>query len=436
MRLVAGAVRAGQQNRQQGHPQRRQTLAAQRAAEEQAKDGVFDEVQRLVPHEVGDGRHRVGLRRDLENDRHVESWRQPEPRTTHSTIMRIGRVELPSPLAVAPMAGMTDTAFRRLVKRHGGCGLVVTEMVSAEGLVRGIDRTLEYAEYTEEERPISIQIFGGDPEKMAAAARIVEELGADIVDVNMGCPVPKIAKHNAGCSLMREPQHAAAVVAAMARAVKIPVTVKMRAGWNDSERNAPALAKRVEDAGAAAVTIHGRTAAQSYSGQADWDLVASVADDLTIPVLGSGDCVEPGQVVARLSSGVDGVLVGRGVLRNPWILAQAVDLAAGRTPRDITLEDRGRFLLEYIDLLTRERVREPEGFRHAPAGLQQRAGPPASHDRWVINKVRALGSWYTKGIEHGGHLRTAINGAESLDGLRELIQDFFLPSCAELHAIS
>src|SRR3712207_9529767 len=129
--------------------------------------------------------------------------------------MRIGTVSLESPLVVAPMAGMTDTAFRRLVKRHGGCGLVVTEMVSSEGLVRGIDRTLEYAEYTEEERPVSIQIFGGDPERMAEAARIVEGMGADIVDINMGCPVPKIAKHSAGCSLMREPAHAAEVVRAM-----------------------------------------------------------------------------------------------------------------------------------------------------------------------------------------------------------------------------
>src|ERR671918_1701301 len=161
--------------------------------------------------------------------------------------MKIGSVDLPSPFAVAPMAGMTDTAFRRLVKRHGGCGLVVTEMVSAEGLVRGIDRTLEYAEYTEEEQPVSIQIFGGDPAKMAAAAQIVEGMGADIVDVNMGCPVQKISKHNAGCSLMREPRHAAAVVSAMTRAVTIPVTVKMRAGWNDEEVNAPDLARRIED---------------------------------------------------------------------------------------------------------------------------------------------------------------------------------------------
>ena len=316
---------------------------------------------------------------------------------------------------MAPMAGMTDTAFRRLVKRHGGCGLVVTEMVSAEALVRGIDRTLEYVEYTEEERPISIQIFGGDPDKMAAAAQIVEGMGADIVDVNMGCPVPKIAKHNAGCSLMREPAHAAGVIAAMAKAVKIPVTVKMRAGWNDGERNAPELAKMVEDAGAAAIAIHGRTAAQSYSGSADWDLVARIAGDLTIPVFGSGDCVEPEQIVDRLASGVDGVLVGRGVLRNPWILAQAADLTRGLRPRPVTLEDRGRFLLDYIELLTTERVREPEGF---------------SHDRWVINKIRALGSWYTKGLEGGSHLRTAINSTGSLAELRELIGTFFLASAS------
>ena len=332
--------------------------------------------------------------------------------------MKIGTVDLPSPFAVAPMAGMTDTAFRRLVKRHGGCGLVVTEMVSAEALTRGIGRTLEYAEYTEEERPISIQIFGGDPARMAAAAQIVEGMGADIVDVNMGCPVPKIAKHNAGCSLMREPAHAARVIAAMAKAVRIPVTVKMRAGWNDGERNAPTLAKMVEDAGAAAIAVHGRTAAQSYSGSADWDLVARIAGDLAIPVFGSGDCLEPEQIIERLASGVEGVLVGRGVLRNPWILAQAADLARGLRPRPVTLEDRGRFLLDYVELLMNERVREPEGF-----GVK-------THDRWVINKIRALGSWYTKGLDGGSNLRTAINSAQSLTELRELIGTFFMAPAA------
>jgi nifR3 family TIM-barrel protein len=346
--------------------------------------------------------------------------------------MRIGNLELDPPVALAPMAGMTDTAFRRLVKRQGGCGLVVTEMVSSEGLVRGIDRTLEYAEYTEEERPVSIQIFGGDPRKMADAAQIVEGMGADIVDVNMGCPVPKISKHNAGCSLMREPEHAASVVRAMVGAVRIPVTVKMRAGWDDRSINAPRVAQMMEDAGAAAVAVHGRTAAQSYTGASDWTLIAGIARRSAIPVFGSGDCVEAQQVIDRIRSGVHGVLVGRGALRNPWIFSQAADLRAGGPAREVTLADRARFLLDYIDLLMRERVGEEDGFRHSAP--QSRPVHPASplgsgvargRERWVINKVRALASWYTKGFENGSRLRVAVNGAESVPQLRELIEQFF-----------
>jgi len=342
--------------------------------------------------------------------------------------MKIGSIDLAPPFALAPMAGMTDTAFRRLVKRNGGCGLVVSEMVSSEGLVRGIDRTLEYAEYTEEERPVSIQIFGGDPGKMAAAAQIVEGMGADIVDVNMGCPVPKIAKHNAGCSLMREPAHAADVVRAMARAVRIPVTVKMRAGWNADEITAPDLARRMEDAGAAAVAVHGRTAAQSYSGFSDWELIARVAAGVSIPVFGSGDCVDPEQIVERLrSAAVRGVLVGRGALRNPWIFQQAAALAAGRQPADVSPRERGQFLLDYIDLLMNERVGEAEGFRHvAPGdGADASHAPARGRERWVINKIRALNSWYTKGLDNGSHLRVAVNAAESVPQLRAIVEDFF-----------
>jgi tRNA-dihydrouridine synthase B len=348
--------------------------------------------------------------------------------------LQIGSQSLASPFIIAPMAGMTDTAFRRLVKRHGGCGLVVTEMVSSDGLVRGIDRTLEYAEYTEEERPVSIQIFGGDPEKMADAAEIVEGLGANIVDVNMGCPVPKIAKHNAGCSLMREPQHAASVIAAMTKRVRIPVTVKMRAGWNEDSVNAPELARRVEDAGAAAVAVHGRTAAQSYSGDSDWGLIDRVAASVKIPVLGSGDCIEPQQIIDRMRRGnVSGVLVGRGVLRNPWILAQAADLAAGRSPREVTLDDRGRFLLDYLDLLLREGEDESDGFRHK-AGISESRVPDSkslariSQERWVINKLRALASWYSKGLDNGSHLRIAINSAGSIAQLHDIIEQFFSPA--------
>jgi len=342
--------------------------------------------------------------------------------------MKIGAVSLAHPVALAPMAGMTDTAFRRLVKRIGGCGLVVSEMVSSEGLVRGIDRTLEYAEYTEEERPVSIQIFGGDPRVMAEAAQVVEHMGADIIDINMGCPVPKIAKHNAGCSLMREPDHAASVVRAMVDAVTIPVTVKMRAGWNDQTVNAPELARKVEEAGASAVAVHGRTAAQSYSGDSDWDLITRVAESVNIPVFGSGDCIEASHVVDRLAhTPVSGVLVGRGALRNPWIFAQAADAAAGRPARIVTREDKGRFLLAYIDLLLDERLDEEAGFRHAAPGQQPTRAPlPAKgRERWVINKIRALGSWYTKGLDGGSQLRVAINSAQSIEELRGLITDFF-----------
>jgi tRNA-dihydrouridine synthase B len=342
--------------------------------------------------------------------------------------LKIAELALEHPVALAPMAGMTDTAFRRLVKRKGGCGLVVTEMVSSEGLVRGIDRTLEYAEYTEEERPVSIQIFGGDPKVMAEAAQIVEGMGADVVDVNMGCPVPKIAKHNAGCSLMREPSHAASVIRAMTDAVRIPVTVKMRAGWNEQQINAPHLARLVEDAGASAVAVHGRTAAQSYTGQSDWSLIAAVASAVSIPVFGSGDCVEPDQVVNRLrESGVAGVLVGRGALRNPWIFSQAHRVSEGYSARHVPLEERGQFLLDYVDLLLTERVDESAGFRHVAPGSEPSGPVPAARgrERWVINKLRALNSWYSKGLDGGSRLRVEINSAESIPQLQEIIRGFF-----------
>ena len=347
------------------------------------------------------------------------------PARTSQATVHVGTVVISPAVGLAPMAGMTDTAFRRQVKRWGGCGLVVTEMVSSEGLVRGSDRTLEYAEFTEEERPVAVQVFGGNPSRMAAAARIVERLGADIVDVNMGCPVPKVAKHDAGCSLMRDPAHAARIVSEMTKAVRIPVTVKMRAGWNDREVNAPDLAKMLQDAGAAAVAVHGRTAADSYRGQADWDLIARVADSVSIPVFGNGDLIEPADLVAKWrSSGIAGVLIGRGVLRNPWIFAQASALANGHAPKAVTAEDRRAFLLEYIDLLLGERVNEPAGFRHE-AGSKRLVTPAQGRERWVINKLRALAAWFTKGLDNGSQLRVAVNRAESIAELRETICAFF-----------
>jgi tRNA-dihydrouridine synthase B len=227
---------------------------------------------------------------------------------------------------------------------------------------------------------------------------------------------------------MREPEHAANIIRAMVGAVRIPVTVKMRAGWDERDINAPDLARRVEDAGAAAIAVHGRTAAQSYSGESDWSLIGRVAQGVSIPVFGSGDCVEPGDITRRLRhEGIGGVLVGRGALRNPWIFAQAAQEAVGQRVDSPALDARGRFLLDYIDLLLSERVDEADGFRHAAPGQSETSPAPArGRERWVINKLRALGSWYTKGIDNGSHLRVAINAAASIPELRQLIQDFFV----------
>lgn len=343
--------------------------------------------------------------------------------------MRIGAVTLETPFGLAPMAGMTDTAFRRLVKRLGGCGLVVTEMVSAEGLVRGVGRTLEYAEFTEDERPVAVQLFGGDPGRMAEAAAMVEAMGADVVDVNMGCPVPKVARHTAGCGLMREPARARAIVRAMVRAVRIPVTVKMRAGWDETDINAPELARMVEQEGAAAVAVHGRTAVQGYRGRSDWTLIGRVAAAVRIPVWGCGDCLEPADLVERpAESGAAGVLVGRGALRNPWIFQQARAHAAGRLPAQVTLAERGQFLLDYLELLVTERVGEAVGFRHtAPGAPGDAIGAARTGDRtaWVLGKIRTLAGWYTKGLESGSAFRAALTRAQSIEEARARILQFF-----------
>jgi tRNA-dihydrouridine synthase B len=205
----------------------------------------------------------------------------------------------------------------------------------------------------------------------------------------------------------------------------------MRAGWDANDVNAPELARRMQDAGAAAIAVHGRTAAQSYSGVSDWDLIARVAAGVTIPVFGSGDCIEPEQVVERVRhTGIAGVLVGRGALRNPWIFEQAAAIVSGRQPRDISMIERGRFLLDYLDLLLNERLNETDGFRHVapgqPADSAAADVPARGRERWVINKLRALNSWYTKGIDNGSHLRVAVNSAASISQLRAMIEDFFL----------
>ena len=262
-------------------------------------------------------------------------------------------------------------------------------------------------------------------------------MGADIVDVNMGCPVPKIAKHNAGCSLMREPAHAAAIIAAMTKAVKIPVTVKMRKGWDDGEVNAPraGAARRGRRRGGDRDSRPHREAELQRLGRLGFrhrsreDGVDSRCSD---PATASS----PRTSSRRLTSGVSGVFVGRGVLRNPWILAQARDLMAGRPARTITHEERGQFLLDYMQLLLAESATKtrasgtwPQASR--PAGQQASS---VGRERWVINKMRALCSWYTKGFEGGAQFRIGVNSAKSIASSQDLIESFFLlavglPAC-------
>ena len=314
--------------------------------------------------------------------------------------MKIGSVALASPFAVAPMAGMTDSAFRRLVKRHGGCGLVVTEMVSSEGLVRGIDRTLEYAEYTEEERPVSIQIFGGDPAKMAEAARVVEGLGADVVDVNMGCPVPKIAKHSAGCSLMRDPVHAQRVVSAMVQAVKIPVTVKMRLGWDASTHTAPELAREFELSGVKGITIHGRTREQGFSGNVDLDGIRRVVEATRdIPVLGNGDVKTLADAARMLrETGCAGLAIGRGAFLNPWFFRQldAWDRTGDPGPGPSPLE-RLRFMRRHFRLLSTIR-----------------------DERFACLTFRKVAGWYCKALKPGHDLQQELVMLRSIDHFESL----------------
>ena len=271
--------------------------------------------------------------------------------------MKIGRIELASPLVVSPMAGMTDTAFRRLVKRHGGCGLVESEMVSSEGLVRGIDRTLEYAEYTEEERPVSIQIFGGDPERMAEAARVVEGMGADVVDINMGCPVPKIAKHHAGCSLMKEPEHAARIVHAMTTAVQIPVTVKMRKGWDAEHVTAVECAKACEQAGAVLIAVHARTREQMYTPGIDPSIIAAVKDAVHVPVLGNGDIRTAEDAVRMVEeTGCDGVMIARAALGDPWLFERVNAALEGLpAPKEPNLQARMNALRRQVEEMVEQK---------------------------------------------------------------------------------
>jgi tRNA-dihydrouridine synthase B len=245
----------------------------------------------------------------------------------------IGPVRIAPNLILAPMSGITDSAFRRTIREAnpGDVGLVVTELISIEGLVRRNRESLNMLALDPAEGPVSMQLFGSAPESMAEAARMAADAGAAVIDINCGCPVPKVVKQGGGVELMRRPLQLARLVRAARRAVSLPVTVKIRAGWDDVTRNAVEIARVAESEGAAMIAVHGRTRVQLYSGACDWKLIGEVKAAVEIPVVGSGDVKVPAQAMQRLQdSGVDGVMIGRGALTNPWIFRQVADLRAGR----------------------------------------------------------------------------------------------------------
>lgn len=303
--------------------------------------------------------------------------------------MQIGKIKLEAPLVLAPMAGITDLPFR-LICRRLGCGMTVSEMVSAKGLLYKNVKTTEMLRIDEGERPTAIQLFGSVPEELAEAARMVEASGADIIDFNMGCPVPKIVNNGEGSALMKNPQLAHAILAAMVQAVKIPVTVKFRAGWDDNHRNAVEIAKAAEAAGVSAVAVHGRTRQQFYEGKADWQIIADVKKAVNVPVFGNGDIFTVADGLRmREQTGCDGLMVGRGADGNPWIFRElAAALRGEALPAAPALDERLKQAAEHLAMLIAykgEHISVKEMRRHISAYLK--GMPYAAEFRGRFHKV-------------------------------------------------
>ncbi|HBG17001.1 MAG TPA: tRNA dihydrouridine synthase DusB [Firmicutes bacterium] len=317
-------------------------------------------------------------------------------------MLQIGNITLKNPVVLAPMAGVTDLPFRLLIKEQG-CGLVCSEMVSAQALVYGNRRTFELLTTDPRERPVSIQLFGSDPETMARAARILAEYPLDIIDLNMGCPAPKVVKNGEGAALLTDPARAARLVQAVTAAVSCPVTVKMRTGWAPGEEIAPQLAVLCAEAKAAALTVHARYREQFYSGHADWSVIKRVKAAVSIPVIGNGDLFSVADALRmQEGTGCDGVMLGRGVLGNPWLVRETVAALAGQPlPPPPTIEERFTLIRRHFNAQLR--------FRGEMQGVKE---------------MRKHLIWYLKGFPGAARARQRLNTAPTQQAVLEILEEY------------
>lgn len=315
--------------------------------------------------------------------------------------MKIGNVEIANNIALGPMAGVTDLPFRKLCKEMG-CGLMYTEMVSAKAILYNNKNTDELLRVDENERPIAVQLFGSDPDIMAEMAARIEEGPYDFIDINMGCPVPKIVGNGEGSALMKNPKLAGDIVAAMVKKCKKPITVKIRKGFDDENINAPEFAKVLEANGASAVAVHGRTREQYYTGNADWDIISKVKAAVNIPVIGNGDITTPVDAKKMIEqTGCDGVMIGRATRGNPWIFKEVSHyLATGELIERPTLDEVRKMILRHARMLV-----EYKG------------------NFIGIREMRKHVSWYISGYPHSAAIRNQVNMVESIEELEELINE-------------